>query len=168
MFHLSRSRGFMSHGAHQRLLRFDVSASVTVFQLKQADGSMSVSDRRKSDKEKTYELHDGSKNVQRTPWKADKEKTHALQTRAPSIRDGTVPKNVVKKRPQGADPRVPGRKQDRCTDLVSKATRRRPTRSRKATSSFSQQRRMLVKKRRRRRRPASSQTATSRKRAIAV
>ena len=44
------------------------------------------------------------------------------------------------KRPQGADPRVPGRKQDRGTDLVSKATReeiRAP--GRRATSSFSQQ-----------------------------
>ena len=127
MFHLSRSRGFMSHGALQRLLRFDVCASVTVFQLKQADGSMSVSDRR--GKATRRRLHGGSKIVPRTPWKADKEKTNALQNqstiharcecteerreknhREQTHEDGS---KIVVKGDTGEDPRAPGRQHHR-------------------------------------------------------
>ena len=62
------------------------------------------------------------------------------RTKAPSKRERECADERGEKRQQGAGPRVPGRKQDRRTDLVSKATGRRPTRYRKKTSSFSQAR----------------------------
>ena len=65
------------------------------------------------------------------------------RTKAPCMRERECAEERDEKRPQGAGPRVPGRKQDRRTDLVSKAAGRRPTRSRKATSSFSQARDLL-------------------------
>ena len=90
---------------------------------------------RKSDREKTHELNDGSK-VQRTHGKPTGRRPARSRTK---VKKGNVPRG--EKRQQGQSPRVPGRKQVRDTDLVSKATgRRRPTRSRKATSSFSQAR----------------------------
>ena len=72
MFHLSRSCGFMCHGARQRLLRFDVCASVTfVFSSKHADGSMSVSDRR-------------GKATRRRPMRST-ERKHQRMTEAPEL-----------------------------------------------------------------------------------
>ena len=155
MFHLSRSCGFMCHAARQRSSRFDLCASVTVvFSSKQADHSMSVSDRRgkatrrrpssstteartfKGPHEKPTRRRPTRSRTEARTFKGPREtptrrRPTRSRTTAPSMRDGSVPKKVVQKRPQGAGPRVPGRKQDRGTDLVSKATRRRPTRSRK-------------------------------------
>ena len=67
------------------------------------------------------------------------------RTKAPSMQERECADERGEKRQQGQGPRVAGRKQDRDTELVSKATgrRRRRTRSRKATSAFSQARDLL-------------------------
>ena len=136
IFHLSRSCGFMCHAARQKLSRFDLCASVTVVsaQSKQTTAYPCpiVAEKRQGEDLRAPER-------KQYPVNADTEKTYALQDGSTIHKRWNCTEESGAKRPQGADPRLPGRKQDRYTYLVRKATRRRPTRSRKATSSISQQ-----------------------------
>ena len=71
----------------------------------------------------------------RSSLRSQGRKTSRSRTTAPSVRNRGVPKNVVRK--DHLEKTYESGRRDRCTDLVRKPTRRRPTRFRKAESSFS-------------------------------